>query len=124
MTAEKRYQFKSHDEARNFFGRHDEHLRLIEKEYNVQLFSQGEELVVSGQKKDVASAAKLIDELLIIIRSGGLLRKEEVQYAIRTAKQNRAEELPGIYLDRIEIPSKRQFITPKTPGQKEYVDAI
>ena len=124
MAVEKRYQFKSHDEAKNLFGRHDEHLRLIEKEYNVQLFSQGEELVVSGEKDDVAHAAELIDELLIIIRSGALLKKHEVQYAIRTAKQDRADELPGIYLDRIEVPSKRQFITPKTPGQKSYVDAI
>ncbi len=124
MPFEKRYQFKSHDEAQNLFGRHDEHLRLIEKEYNVQLFSQGEELVVTGGKDDVTQAGELIDELLIIIRSGGLLKKHEVQYAIRTAKQHRASELPGIYLDRIEVPSKRQFVTPKTPGQKAYVDAI
>ena len=124
MSFEKRHQFKSHDEAKSLFGRHDEHLRLIEEEYNVQLFSQGEELVVTGEKEAVTKAAELIDKLLIIIRSGTLLKKHEVQYAIRTAKQDRADELPGIYLDRIEVPSKRQFITPKTPGQKSYVDAI
>jgi phosphate starvation-inducible PhoH-like protein len=29
-----------------------------------------------------------------------------------------------IYKDRIEVPSKKIFVTPKTKGQKEYVDAI
>lgn len=124
MPFERRYQFKSREEAQNLFGRHDEHLRLIEKEYNVQLVLQGEDLVVTGEKEEVARAGELIDELLIIIRSGGVLKRQEVQYAIRTAKQNRASELPEIYLDRIDVPSKRQFVTPKTPGQKAYVDAI
>jgi len=33
-------------------------------------------------------------------------------------------DLQTVYMDKIEILSKRQFITPKTAGQKEYVDAI
>ena len=124
MPFEKRYQLRSHDEAKILFGRHDEHLHLIEEEYGIQLFSKGDELVLKGEESQVNQAGELFDELLVIIRSGGLLKKNEVQYAIRTAKQNRASELPAIYLDHIEVPSKRQFITPKTVGQKAYVDAI
>ena len=124
MPFEKRYQLRSHDEAKVLFGRHDEHLHLIEEEYGIQLFSKGDELVLTGEESKVTQAGELLGELLVIIRSGGLLKKHEVQYAIRTAKQNRASELSAIYLDHIEVPSKRQFITPKTVGQKAYVDAI
>ncbi|MDD5450098.1 MAG: PhoH family protein, partial [Candidatus Omnitrophica bacterium] len=34
------------------------------------------------------------------------------------------EDIHDIYLDKIEVSAKRQFITPKSKTQKEYVDAI
>jgi len=121
---EKRFKLKDNEEAKNLFGRHDDHLKLIEKEFDVQLFSRGEELVVSGETEGVEKVAKLIETLLVVIRNGGSLKMHDVIYAMRTAKENRLTDLPGIYLDRIEVSSKRQFITPKTTGQKQYVDAI
>lgn len=121
---EKRFKLKDNEEAKNLFGRHDDHLKLIEKEFGVQLFSRGEELVVSGEDEKVEKVAKLIETLLLVVRNGGILKMHDVVYAARTAKENRLTDLPGMYLDRIEVSSKRQFITPKTVGQKRYVDAI
>ena len=34
------------------------------------------------------------------------------------------EDVHSIYLDKIEVSSKRQYVTPKSKGQKDYVDAI
>ena len=121
---EKRFKLKDNDEARNLFGRHDDHLKLIEKEFGTQLFSRGEELVVAGDEEKVEKVAKLVETLLVVVRNGGVLKMHDVIYAVRTAKENRLTDLPGMYLDRIEVSSKRQFITPKTAGQKRYVDAI
>ena len=121
---EKRFKLKNNEEARNLFGRHDDHLKLIEKEFGVQLFSRGEELVASGEEEKVDKVSKLVETLLVVVRNGGVLKMHDVMYAVRTARENHLTELPGIYLDRIEVSSKRQFITPKTAGQKRYVDAI
>ena len=121
---EKRFKLRGNEEAKNLFGRHDDHLKLIEKEFGVQLFSRGEELVVTGEEERVEKVSKLVETLLLVVRNGGILKVHDILYAIRTSKENRLTDLPGIYLDRIEVSSKRQFITPKTAGQKRYVDAI
>ncbi|MBI4435861.1 MAG: PhoH family protein [Candidatus Omnitrophica bacterium] len=121
---ERPFRLKSHDEARSLFGRHDDHLKLLEKEFDVKLFSRGEDLVVSGEEQQVMKVGHLIEEFLTVIRSGGVLKMHEVLYAVRATKDNREVDPSKIYLDRIEVSSKRQFVTPKTAGQKLYVDAI
>lgn len=121
---ERRFKLKDNEEAKTLFGRHDDHLKLVEKEFGVQLFSRGEELVLTGEEERVEVVAKLIETFLTVIRNGGILRTHEVLYAVRATKEDRSVDLPSIYLDRIEVSSKRQFITPKTVGQKRYVEAI
>jgi len=63
-------------------------------------------------------------ELLTTIRHGGTIRKHDVGYAVNVVNKNNEMSLHDIYLDRIEVSSKRQYITPKSRGQKAYVDAI
>ena len=103
---------------------HDEHLRLIEAEFGVKTVSRGRALVVSGPGQAVEKVGRLLDQLLGLIRSGQYLRRHEVVYAIRAMEKDSGLDLEPIYTDRIEVLSKRQFITPKTAGQKSYVDAI
>jgi len=121
---EKRLKITDQEEAKNLFGRHDDHLKFIEQSFEIELFSSKDELVLNGDEKRVELVTQLIETLLAIIRKGTSLRMHDVVYAVRTAKEHRLEDLPGIYLDRIEVSSKRQFVTPKTTGQKRYVDAI
>ncbi len=112
------------EEANILFGRHDENLKIIEKELAIKITARGDKLTVSGKEKKINLAAKLIDELLDVIRLGGHFKRRDLLCAINAIAQDSALGLPAIYLDRIDIMSKKQFITPKTKGQKEYVDAI
>lgn len=121
---EKSFHLLSDHEAATLFGLHDEHLKLIEAEFGVKTVSRGQELTVSGQEPGVEKVGRLVDQLLGLIRSGQYLRRHEVVYAIRAMEHNDKLDLQPIYSDRIEVLSKRQFIVPKTAGQKAYVDAI
>jgi phosphate starvation-inducible PhoH-like protein len=121
---EKRFKLRGNYEARILFGSHDENLKLVESELGVRLVARGENLIVSGSDESVTKAAHLFSELLEIIRSGGELRKSEIAYCLKSLLDNRSLQLKEIYMDKIEVPSKRQFIAPKTRAQKEYVDAI
>lgn len=111
-------------EARALFGKCDENLRLIESSFNVKIALRGEKLAIKGGKEAVEKSAKLFDELISILRKGGTIKRDEIVYSIKSFKKDSKLDLEGIYLDRIEVSSKRQFVTPKTKGQKEYVDAI
>lgn len=112
------------DEARQLFGSCDENLRMVESNFCVKIVSRGEALAIKGAKESVDKSAKLLEEMLFVIRRGGNIRRDELSYSIRSFKKNPEIDIESIYLDRIEVSSKRQFITPKTAGQKRYVDAI
>jgi len=112
------------DEARALFGKCDENLRLVESSFRVKVFSRGEKLTISGKKDAVEKSTRLFEQLLLILRQGGTIKKDEITYSINSFKKDSQPDLKDIYLEKIEISSKRQFVTPKTQGQKKYVDAI
>ncbi len=96
----------------------------MERELRVKIVARGDVFKITGYEKDAEKACRLIEELLLTIRNGGLVKKHELLYAIKAVKDSPDLELHNIYLDRIEVSSKRLYITPKSKGQKEYVDAI
>ncbi|MBM3252691.1 MAG: PhoH family protein [Candidatus Omnitrophica bacterium] len=121
---EKNFKFHNDHEATILLGKHDENIKLIADELSVKIVVRAENLTISGDEDNVNKTSELINELFIIIRNGAYLRKSDIAYAIKSIKENKALEFSNIYLDRIEISSKKRFITPKTPGQKAYVDAM
>lgn len=121
---ERTFKLLGDEEARILFGRHDENLKLIEREFDVKIIARGENLNISGTEKDVQDASRLFDQLLDIIRIGRPVRQHEILYAIRAIHQQAELDLHSIYLDKIDVMSKKQYVTPKTSGQKTYVDAI
>lgn len=121
---EKEIQLNNDAEARALFGRHDENLKLIEDAFNIKTLFRNGILKISGEKEDIEQAFKILEEFLTTIRQGGILRKHDVSYSINAIKRNHNVTIHDIYLDRIEVSSKRQYVTPKSKGQKEYVDAI
>ncbi|MBI3317861.1 MAG: PhoH family protein [Candidatus Omnitrophica bacterium] len=90
----------------------------------MKVLARGRELTLSGSDEAVRKVSRLVEQLLEVIRGGRYLRRHEVVYAIRALESMAPGELQTIYLDKIEVLSKKQFITPKTLGQKTYVDAI
>ena len=121
---EKTVALQSNAEAKALFGRHDEFLKLVEKGFGVTIVVRGENLALKGNGEVVETAFHVINELLLTLRKGGTIRRHEVQYAISAVKSNGVKDLHDIYLEKIEVSSKRQFVTPKSKTQKEYIDAI
>ncbi len=121
---EKSIQIDNNEEARALFGRCDENLRLIESGFGVKVTFRGNKLAIAGNRGAVEKGIKLFEELLDIFRRGGIIKRDEIAYSIQSFKKDLHLDLKSIYLDKIEVSSKRQFVTPKTEGQKVYVDAI
>ena len=122
--AEQSLNLRNNQEALALFGKHDQHLRKIGEALGVAVVSRGEEIKVSGEEAAVGRAMRLFDDLLIVIRSGAPLRKDDVDYALRALQDPRLIQLRQVYEERIEVPSKRRFVIPRTPGQKAYIDAM
>jgi phosphate starvation-inducible PhoH-like protein len=120
---ERTLEFKDVRIAQILAGRFDENIKLIEKELSLDIIPRGNGFILRGEEENVNKAERLFKELATILDKGAHLRKYDINYALKLLKEKEGA-IPEIYLDRIEVFSKRQYITPKTKGQKEYVDAI
>ncbi|MBU1084136.1 MAG: PhoH family protein [Candidatus Omnitrophica bacterium] len=120
---EKTISLRDDSEARILFGKHDETLKKIEKAFGVRTsFRSGELKIISEDQKDLSKAEGLVGEFLEIIRQGGHLSPRDIEYSIRNA--NSPIHVKDIFLDKIEVSSKRAYIVPRSAGQKQYLDAI
>jgi phosphate starvation-inducible protein PhoH and related proteins len=111
-------------EASALFGKHDEYLKLIEKETGVNVASRGDKLTITGQEKNVSAALKIFNQLLSVIRNKKDLDRKQVEYAARAVKRDPSVKLDKVLLEKIEVCSKKAPVVPRTEGQKEYLDAI
>lgn len=121
---QKEIQLNNIKEAKALVGRYDENIKLIRKEFDVSLVIRGTNIKIDGSEEEVDKVTTLIKRLLKIIRKDVAVRRHEVAYAIENLKQGKIEKLEDVYLDKIKVSSKRQYVSPKTLGQKEYIDAI
>jgi len=121
---EKIIEFPHTADIKYLFGRHEEHLLLLEHELAVTIHARGNTVTVRGAEENVRAAEQIIHELQSLLQTGGVIAKQDLALALRTLRDNGRVDLHSLYAERIEVMSKRQFVTPKTVGQKRYVDLI
>lgn len=110
-------------EARTFFGKHDENLKRIEKAFGLTTsYRNGDLKVSSDEEAALKNAERIIEEFLVVIRSGGHVSSRDIEYAVKNTGLQ--IHLDDIFLDRIDVSSKRAYITPRSAGQKSYINAI
>ncbi|MBD3296467.1 MAG: AAA family ATPase [Candidatus Omnitrophica bacterium] len=116
-------RLRNDSEARSLFGSHDETLRKLEETFNVRTsFREGELRLSSDNDTSLRKARNIIKEFLKVLREGGHISPRDVDYALKNTEI--AADLNKIFLDRVEVNSKRAYITPRSHGQKRYLDAI
>jgi phosphate starvation-inducible PhoH-like protein len=105
-------------------GRNDDHLRTLEGELDVRIVARGHEIMVRGEERQVKKAERALTQLAELVRSGAPVRAIEVRAAARMLADDEDADLKSVLADAIAVPSRKKWVTPKTPGQKRYVDAI
>ena len=108
----------------NVFGQFDEHLKLIERTLNVTVISRDGILKILGNEQSASSAKKLIEELVVLAKRGNTITRQNINYALSLAMEQRNEVLTEIDKDFICNTIQGRPIKPKTLGQKEYVEQI
>src|SRR5690349_5004024 len=104
-------------------GARDEFLRIIEKEFVADILVRGNEITLKGEPAELALAERLLDELVVVIRTGHGLTADSVERSIAMVKQATGES-PADVLTQNILSSRGRTIRPKTLNQKRYVDAI
>jgi len=122
---EKTIKLQTHQEAQELFGSHDEHIKSLEKEFKVKTLLRGEDLKISGTATNIKKATSLIEYLLESIRQGqGGLGSRDLAGLILEFKRGKKPIAVDLPQSSITFASRGKQIGPKTPGQREYVEAI
>ena len=112
------------EQAVSLFGSFDENIRIIEKEFDVDVVSRGSEIKVTGEAENVSKGVRAINGLLMLINRGEALSDQNVRYVISLVNEDNEDQLPQMTADCICITSKGKPVQPKTLGQKKYIESI
>ena len=105
-------------------GRHDEHLRALESQYDVRITARGHDVTLKGGERQVAEAERVLRDLVQMLRDRPSLGASDIRSALRLAGHEPAVDVKTLVADAIAVPSRRKLIAPKTVNQKRYLDAI
>ena len=106
------------------FGRHDEHIRIVEDALHVRMTARNGLLTISGPEEQVAIAEKVIGELTTLLEGGRPIGKPDVKLALQHLAQHEVETFRKIQGEVIEVSPKKRPVRPRSLGQQRYIDAI
>lgn len=108
----------------SLYGRREENLVIVEKAFGVMIVPRSNFLKISGDEEDLERCRSLFSELARVVGDGRTIRAGEIKYAVKEVKKDRIDRMRAFLSERIRVSSKKAFVTPKTEGQRAYVEAI
>jgi phosphate starvation-inducible PhoH-like protein len=119
--------FADADSLRTILGDRGENLEVLEKKAGVKVDVRGSEVMLHGDDFQVDLVADLLRELDTLVRDGYALYPTDIDFAYRIKAADSRADVKNIFLDKVCIRhkgSRKRPITPKSIGQKHYIDAI
>ena len=113
-----RIQFDDNTLLPALFGPHDEHLVQIERLLDVRLRYRGNHLEIAGPAASRDIADRAIGDLYDRLKSGLEVDQGDVQAAVRMATGDGGDPT------RLVVRTRKRTITPRSPNQLRYLEAI
>nr|WP_249361821.1 PhoH family protein [Gordonia araii] len=104
-------------------GTGDVNLRVLEELLDADIHARGNRITLSGTPAEVATADRVVAELLDVVGRGAALTPDAVRRSVAMLADPTAES-PAQVLSLDIISRRGKTIRPKTLNQKRYVDAI
>lgn len=124
MTKETRVFLQDASESMNLLGPEDIHLRILEEHINARIVVRGEEMIISGNTKDVEKMEAVIKELLTMVRQGHQLTPGGVSYVVSQVSEGQEKGMAEALSKVIATTHRGRPIKAKTLGQAKYLEAL
>ena len=116
--------FADNDHARQLFGEHNINLQRLADILDIRINTRGTSVFLEGERALAELAHNLLSQLYGLLAEGYPLHPNDIEYAARMLSSNDRLNLKDIFLDTVYITAKKSVVTPKTPSQKAYIEAI
>jgi phosphate starvation-inducible PhoH-like protein len=110
--------------AQQLFNNDTANLRLMEEMLGVKATAREGWIKLEGPSEGIERARQLFQVLENSVKSGTPVRNREFNQAVSMVKNEGVSALKDMYSERIHTSTKKANVTPKTTGQKRYVQAI
>ena len=112
------------DTVEAIFGKLDENIRALEKEYEVTAVYRNGEISLSGDAECVYHAKRAMECLMQLAEKGDPISEQTLRYVFSLVQEGREGEIASLSEDCICVTAKGRPVKPKTLGQQQYVNAI
>lgn len=108
----------------SLFGKFDENLNTIQKQYGVAVLSRGNDIRISGDESAVKKAQTAVTALAEMADRGDVINEQSLRYVFAMVEENALAEAVKLTDGGICVTATGKVVRAKTLGQKKYVDAI
>ena len=115
--------FTENHSMAEILGERDKYIKQIENEYSVGIFVLGNEIEISGKKKNVDKVRELISELALQINLGQKINTTKLNDSIKIM-DNKSILKPHEIFSNYILVNKGKKIKARTEGQQKYIEAI
>ncbi|MBI5197830.1 MAG: PhoH family protein [Nitrospirae bacterium] len=119
-----RIRLKEEVDTSSLYGPRDAHLRAVENAFGLRITARGHEIVLDGPEEAVKTTENLISQISSLLSEGYILKQEDVLFAIKTLQQHKETLLKEVFGEAVSLPTQKRLVTPKSPAQMEYLQAI
>jgi len=112
------------------FGAADTHLSIVDRHYPGSVVVRGDDIILNGTGDQIDRLTAFFREIIDIARGGRALSEQDFNYILTRgnggggAEASPVAEFNGLDRDVVVSTRRGATITPRTPGQKRYLDAI
>src|SRR5260370_95055 len=110
--------------AQQLFNNDIRNLQTLEQALGIKATSREGWIKLEGQPEAIERAKQMFLLLEDSLKAGTPVRNREFANALNVVNNEGVSALKDLLSERIQTSSRKASVTPKTLGQKKYVDAI
>lgn len=117
-------RFDDNNLAQNLFGPQGAHLKSLENELGIDILVKSGELALKGEEDKIQFASQALSKIYELLKKGYPISGRDFEDSVRMLQEDQSTELHDVFRDAIFIPSRKKVISPRSLGQKKYIQAI
>ncbi|HRZ35068.1 MAG TPA: PhoH family protein [Candidatus Paceibacterota bacterium] len=110
--------------AQQLFNNDARNLSALERQLGVKATARDAWIKLEGENDAVTRARHLFQLLEGTLKTGGHVRTQDFAMALSVVRNEGVAALESLQAERIQTSPKKATVTPKTTGQRRYIEAI
>ncbi|NMD20357.1 MAG: PhoH family protein, partial [Verrucomicrobia bacterium] len=110
--------------AQQLFNNDARNLSALERQLGVKATARDAWIKLEGETEAVTRARHLFQLLEGTLKTGGHVRTQDFAMALSVVRNEGVAALESLQAERIQTSPKKATVTPKTTGQRRYIEAI